>query len=96
MEKGTHKSRKVPQEAASALIAANWGRICEWLKELHGPLTIRQLSEKAGIAKTSIGNLESGKFGTQIDTLALIAAKLDFDLLGHLTFLRRPYRLRDE
>lgn len=36
-------------------------------------MTVRELAQAVGIPKSSVGNLESGMFGTQIDTLVPIA-----------------------
>lgn len=75
------KIRTSAQKEVSKRLAENWARIRLWLEARQGgPMTVREVAALVGIPKTSVGNLESGQFGTQIDTLVPIAECIGMDV----------------
>lgn len=111
MERATVKVRSGDQIEISQRLAANWGRIRSWLEAQHGSaMTVRELALLVGVPKTTIGNIESGLFGTQIDTLVPIAGAIGVDvwqllvpgfdprdppkLEGEPTFSRKPAKAK--
>ena len=81
MQRATPKIRTSAQREVSRRLAENWKSIRTWLEAKRGgPMTVREVAALVGIPKTSVGNLESAEFGTQIDTLVPIAEHLGVEV----------------
>lgn len=57
-------------------------------------LTQNELAKKAGIAQSTLSNIEKGKQRPQFDTMSAICRVLGLSLLELLTYEEQPFRIR--